>query len=50
MYNAHRGMGVPQPNSRLSELLDQVRSEFESQQSRAGEYEQNSKFAVFQVS
>ncbi|MCJ1468453.1 general transcription repressor [Pseudocyphellaria aurata] len=40
MYNAHRGM-VPAPNNRLTELLDQVRAEFESQQSRNGEYEQN---------
>lgn len=46
MYNAHRGM-VPAPNNRLTELLDQVRAEFESQQSRNGEYEQNSTFAVF---
>ena len=44
MYNAHRGM-VPAPNNRLTELLDQVRAEFESQQSRNGEYEQNSTFA-----
>lgn len=44
MYNAHRGM-VPTPNNRLTELLDQVRAEFESQQSRNGEYEQNSTFA-----
>ncbi|KAL8873924.1 MAG: hypothetical protein Q9174_000671 [Haloplaca sp. 1 TL-2023] len=41
MYTAHRGLGVPQPNNRLSELLDQVRQEFENQQNRAGEYEQN---------
>lgn len=46
MYNAHRGM-VPAPNNRLTELLDQVRAEFESQQSRNGEYEQNSTFASF---
>lgn len=44
MYNAHRGM-VPAPNSRLAELLDQVRAEFDSQQNRTGEYEQQSEFA-----
>ena len=44
MYNAHRGM-VAAPNNRLTELLDQVRAEFDNQQSRTGEYEQQSKFA-----
>ena len=44
MYNAHRGM-VPAPNNRLTELLDQVRAEFDNQQNRTGEYEQQSKFA-----
>ena len=44
MYNAHRGM-MSAPNSRLAELLDQVRQEFDNQQNRTGEYEQNSKFA-----
>lgn len=29
----------------MTELLEQVRQEFDNQQSRAGEYEQNSKFA-----
>lgn len=29
------------PNNRLNELLDQVRQEFENQQTRTGEYEQN---------
>ncbi|CAI7591481.1 Transcriptional repressor rco-1 [Penicillium manginii] len=38
MYNAHRGM-VPAPNSRLTELLDQLRQEFESQSRNTGEYE-----------
>ncbi|KAA8913159.1 WD40-repeat-containing domain protein [Sphaerosporella brunnea] len=37
MYNSHRGM-VPAP-SRLNELLDQVRAEFDTQQARNGEYE-----------
>ncbi|MCJ1258480.1 general transcription repressor [Lignoscripta atroalba] len=39
MYNAHRGM-VPAPNNRLTELLEQVRVEFDNQQNRTGEYEQ----------
>jgi glucose repression regulatory protein TUP1 len=43
MYNAHRGM-VPAPTSRLTELLDQVRQEFENQQNRTQEYDQQSKF------
>ncbi|KAI9826809.1 MAG: general transcription repressor [Thelocarpon impressellum] len=38
MYNSHRGM-VPAPNSRLTELLDQVRAEFDNQAGRTGEYE-----------
>jgi len=39
-------MGVPtQPNSRLTELLDSVRTEFDSERSKVAEYEQNSKFA-----
>jgi len=38
MYNTHRGM-VPAPNSRLTELLDQLRQEFESQSRSTGEYE-----------
>ncbi|KAF8248884.1 WD40 repeat-like protein [Wilcoxina mikolae CBS 423.85] len=37
MYNSHRGM-VPAP-SRVNELLDQLRSEYEAQQARNGEYE-----------
>lgn len=41
MYNAHRGMVPGAPGSRLTELLDQVRQEFENQQTRTGEYEQN---------
>ncbi|TKX25480.1 transcriptional repressor [Elsinoe australis] len=40
MYNAHRGMpGPPPPNSRLQELLEQLRAEFEAQGGRASEYE-----------
>ena len=46
MYTAHRGMGVPtQPNTRLTELLDQVRTEFDGERSKTAEYEQNRKFA-----
>ena len=43
MYNSHRGM-VPAPNSRLTELLDQVRAEFDNQHNRTGEYEHQSRF------
>ncbi|EME42870.1 hypothetical protein DOTSEDRAFT_72346 [Dothistroma septosporum NZE10] len=41
MYNAHRGMppGPQQPGSRLAELLDQVRAEFEAQAGRSTEHE-----------
>lgn len=38
MYNAHRGM-VPAPNSRLNELLEQLRQEFENQSRSTGEFE-----------
>ncbi|QIW98783.1 hypothetical protein AMS68_004301 [Peltaster fructicola] len=41
MYNSHRGMG-PGPQhggSRLAELLDQVRNEFETQAGRSNEHE-----------
>ena len=49
MYSAHRGMGVPAPNNRLTELLDQVRAEFESVQSSTRDYEQNSMLLTFLV-
>lgn len=45
MYNTHRGIG-PTPNNRLTELLEQVRAEFDSQQNRTGEYEANSMFSM----
>jgi hypothetical protein len=48
MYNAHRpgiGPGPNPPNNRLAELLDQVRQEFDNQAGRAGDYEQQRKFA-----
>lgn len=38
MYHAHRGM-VPAPNSRLTELLEQLRQEFENQSRSTGEFE-----------
>ncbi|KAF1346717.1 WD40-repeat-containing domain protein [Delphinella strobiligena] len=41
MYHAHRGIGPgPNQNTRLAELLDQVRAEFEAQGARTIEYEQ----------
>ena len=49
MFNAHRGM-VSAPNSRLTELLDQVRQEFDNQQNRTGDYEQQSRFVGFRLS
>lgn len=48
MYNSHRGM-VPAPNNRLTELLDQVRVEFENQQARSGEYEHKSMSIFFSI-
>jgi glucose repression regulatory protein TUP1 len=50
MYNSHRPMPGgpgpgPSPNNRLAELLDQVRQEFDNQANRAGDYEQQRKFA-----
>ena len=45
MYNAHRGM-VPAPNSRLTELLDQLRQEFENQSRNTGEFEHQSMLPV----
>ncbi|KAI9796819.1 MAG: general transcription repressor [Piccolia ochrophora] len=38
MYNSHRGM-VPAVSNRLTELLDQLRAEFENQAGRNGDYE-----------
>lgn len=49
MYNSHRGM-VPAPNNRLTELLDQVRVEFENQQARSGEYEHKSMSIFYNIS
>ena len=45
MYNSHRGMVPAAPNTRLTELLDQVRAEFDAQSGRAGEYENQREFA-----
>ncbi|KAL8823012.1 MAG: hypothetical protein Q9191_006265 [Dirinaria sp. TL-2023a] len=41
MYNTHRGMVPTQANTRLTELLDQVRTEFDGERNKAAEYEQN---------
>ena len=47
MYNAHRGMAPgPQPGSRLAELLDQVRAEFDQQAGRSNEHEHQRKCRV----
>jgi glucose repression regulatory protein TUP1 len=44
MYNAHRGMGpAPGPgNTRLNDLLESVRAEFETQARASGDYEHSS--------
>jgi hypothetical protein len=45
MYGNHRGLG-PAPgsgNSRLNELLDGIRAEFDNQARASGEYEHSSK-------
>ncbi|KAI9865005.1 MAG: general transcription repressor [Vezdaea acicularis] len=39
MYNAHRGMVPTNTSTRLTELLDQVRAEFENQGARGADYE-----------
>ncbi|KAI9890960.1 MAG: general transcription repressor [Vezdaea aestivalis] len=39
MYNAHRGMVPTPPNTRLTELLDSVRQEFEAASGRSNDYE-----------
>ncbi|KAI9746513.1 MAG: general transcription repressor [Claussenomyces sp. TS43310] len=42
MYNAHRGMGGPAPgNTRLNELLEGIRNEFETQSRASSDYEHN---------
>jgi hypothetical protein len=49
MYNPHRGLG-PAPgggNARLSELLDGIRAEFESQARASSDYEHSSKCETF---
>lgn len=43
MYNQHRGLGPAPGNTRLNELLDQIRAEFENQARVSGEVEQSSK-------
>lgn len=39
MYNAHRGMPGPAPTSRLQDLLEQIRAEFDAQGGRNNDYE-----------
>lgn len=49
MYGGHRGMGAVPPSNgggRLSELLDQIRSEFESQMRASENYEHQSKCII----
>jgi hypothetical protein len=49
MYNAHRGMGPPgqaPPGTRLAELLEQVRAEFETQAGRSNEHEHQRKHST----
>ena len=43
-HNPHRGMGPVGGNSRLTELLDQIRGEFETQARNSSDYEQQCKF------
>lgn len=45
--NNHRGMGPAPASSRLTELLDGIRAEFESQARAGGEYEHSSMWTVF---
>ena len=49
MYNPHRGMAPPAPTQRFTDLLDQVRAEYDSQAGRAHEYESQSKFVAVAV-
>lgn len=51
MYNAHRGMQAPapQPGSRLAELLDQVRAEFEAAAGRSSEHEHQRESSPFPI-
>jgi hypothetical protein len=48
MYNAHRGMGPPGPvpGTRLAELLEQVRAEFETQAGRSNQHEHERKYTI----
>jgi hypothetical protein len=49
MYNSHRppiGVPAPPPNTRLNELLESVRAEFDGQATRAVDYEQQRMFAL----
>jgi glucose repression regulatory protein TUP1 len=44
MYNSHRGMAPGLGNSRLNELLEGIRAEFETQARASGDYEHSSKY------
>lgn len=51
MYNAHRGIPPPgptgpPPSSRLAELLDQVRQEFDVQGGRTSDYEHQREYST----
>lgn len=39
MYGSHRAMVTAPPNTRLTELLDQLRQEFDNQSRSTGEFE-----------
>jgi hypothetical protein len=45
MYNSHAHRSTHPVNARLNDLLEQVRQEFDTQNGRAGEYENQRKFA-----
>ena len=43
MYNPHRGLGPAPVSTRLNELLDGIRAEFDAQVRSTGEYEHSSR-------
>ena len=45
--NPHRGLGPAPGNTRLNELLEGIRAEFESQARASGEYEHSSTLPVW---
>lgn len=46
MYNPHRGMAPPAPSQRFTDLLDQVRAEYDTQAGRAHDFENQSKCSI----